>query len=195
MSAASTPSQEGEQHDRNSIELPQVQEDLVQALYKTGKPMVMVNCSGSDVAFPWEAEHLPAILQAWYPGESGGRAVGEILFGNVNPSGHLTVTFYRATTDLPDFTNYAMTNRTYRYYEGKPLYAFGHGLSYTKFDFQGGKLGVGKDRRQRHGQSVVHAGKLRQSGRRRGGAGVFPPREFGGSAAETRPVRFCPRAV
>jgi beta-glucosidase len=134
------PSQEGEQRDRDRIELPQVQEDLVQALYKTGKPVVMVNCSGSDVAFPWEAEHLPAILQAWYPGESGGQAVGEILFGNVNPSGHLTVTFYRATTDLPAFTNYAMADRTYRYYNGKPLYAFGHGLSYTKFDFQSGKL-------------------------------------------------------
>jgi len=134
------PSQEGEQRDRDRIELPQVQEDLVQALYKTGKPMVMVNCSGSDVAFPWEAEHLPAILQAWYPGESGGQAVGEILFGDVNPSGHLTVTFYRATTDLPAFTNYAMADRTYRYYNGKPLYAFGHGMSYTKFDFSGGNL-------------------------------------------------------
>jgi beta-glucosidase len=134
------PSQEGEQHDRDSIELPQVQEGLVQALYKTGKPMVMVNCSGSDVAFPWEAEHLPAILQAWYPGESGGRAVGEILFGDVNPSGRLPMTFYRATTDLPAFTNYSMADRTYRYFNGTPLYAFGHGLSYTEFDFSSGKL-------------------------------------------------------
>ena len=134
------PSQEGEQHDRDTIELPQVQEDLVQALYATGKPVIMVNCSGSDVALPWEAEHLPAILQAWYPGEEGGRAVGEVLFGDVNPSGHLPVTFYRATADLPAFTNYSMANRTYRYFNGKPLYAFGHGLSYTKFDFQDGKL-------------------------------------------------------
>jgi beta-glucosidase len=100
----------------------------------------MVNCSGSDVAFPWEVEHLPAILQAWYPGEEGGRAVGKILFGDVNPSGHLTVTFYRATTDLPAFTNYDMANRTYRYFTGQPLYAFGHGLSYTKFDFNGASL-------------------------------------------------------
>ena len=92
------------------------------------------------VAFPWEAEDLPAILQAFYPGEEGGRAVGEILFGDVNPSGHLTVTFYRATTDLPAFTNYAMTDRTYKYYNGQPLFAFGHGLSYTKFDFESGKL-------------------------------------------------------
>jgi len=135
-----SPSQEGEQHDRDSIELPGVQEGLVQALYATGKPVVMVNCSGSDVAFPWEAKNLPAILQAWYPGEEGGRAVGEVLFGNVNPSGHLTVTFYKATTELPAFTNYAMADRTYRYYSGKPLYAFGHGLSYTKFSFRSGKL-------------------------------------------------------
>ena len=134
------PSQEGEQHDRDSIELPQVQGGLIHALYATRKPVIMVNCSGSDVAFPWEAANLPAILQAWYPGEEGGRAVGEILFGDVNPSGHLTVTFYRATTDLPAFTNYAMADRTYRYYKGQPLYAFGHGLSYTRFDFKNGKL-------------------------------------------------------
>jgi len=112
----------------------------VQALYATGKPMVMVNCSGSAIALPWEDEHLPAILQAWYPGEEGGRAVGEVLFGDVNPSGHLPVTFYRATVDMPSFTDYSMSNRTYRYFSGKPLYAFGHGLSYTKFDFKSGKL-------------------------------------------------------
>lgn len=135
-----SPQLEGEGHDRTSIELPQVQEDLVHALYATGKPVIMVNCSGSDVAFPWEATNLPAILEAWYPGESGGQAVAEVLFGKVNPSGHLPMTFYRGTSDLPAFTNYAMADRTYRYFEGKPLYAFGHGLSYTKFDFKSGKL-------------------------------------------------------
>ena len=135
-----TPQLEGEGHDRTSIELPQVQEDLVHALFATGKPVVMVNGSGSAIALPWEAEHLPAILQAWYPGEEGGRAVGEVLFGDVNPSGHLPLTFYRATTDLPAFTDYSMTNRTYRYFSGTPLYAFGHGLSYTTFDFKSGKL-------------------------------------------------------
>jgi beta-glucosidase len=76
----------------------------------------------------------------WYPGEEGGRAVGEVLFGDVNPSGHLCLTFYRATTDLPAFTNYSMANRTYKYFSGTPLYAFGHGLSYTKFNFSSGKL-------------------------------------------------------
>ena len=136
-----TPAQEGEGFDRTAIELPEVQENLIRDLHATGKPMVMVNCSGSAMALTWEDEHLPAILQAWYPGQEGGRAVAEALFGDVNPSGHLTVTFYRATADLPAFTDYAMSNRTYRYFTGKPLYAFGHGLSYTKFDFQNGALG------------------------------------------------------
>ena len=135
-----TPAQEGEGFDRRAIELPEVQEDLVKALQATGKPMVMVNCSGSAVALTWEDEHLPAILQAWYPGEEGGRAVAEVLFGEVNPSGHLPITFYRSTADLPAFTDYSMSNRTYRYFSGNPLYAFGHGLSYTTFDFSGGKL-------------------------------------------------------
>jgi beta-glucosidase len=135
-----TPAQEGEGFDRDSIELPEVQETLVQALHATGKPVIMVNCSGSAMAIPWEAEHLPAIIQAWYPGEEGGRAVGEILFGDVNPSGHLPVTFYASTADLPDFKDYSMANRTYKYFNGKPLYAFGHGLSYTKFTFEDGKL-------------------------------------------------------
>jgi beta-glucosidase len=130
-----TPAQEGESFDRDSIELPPEQEDLVRALHATGKPVVMVNCSGSAMALTWEDEHLPALVQAWYPGQEGGRAVAEVLFGVVNPSGHLPVTFYRATTDLPDFTDYSMKNRTYRYFTGRPLYAFGHGLSYTKFDY------------------------------------------------------------
>jgi len=121
--------------DRTRIELPQVQEDFVRALCATGKPVIMINCSGSAVAIPWEAEHLPAILQAWYPGEEGGRAVGEVLFGDVNPSGRLPVTFYQSTEDLPAFTNYSMVNRTYRYFTGKPLYAFGHGLSYARFEY------------------------------------------------------------
>ena len=135
-----TPAQEGEGLDRDQIELPSVQQNLVKALYATGKPMVFVNCSGSAVAFPWEAEHLPAILQAWYPGQNGGQAVAEVLFGAFNPCGHLPMTFYRSTDDLPEFTDYSFANRTYRYFEGKALYAFGHGLSYTRFDYEDGKL-------------------------------------------------------
>jgi beta-glucosidase len=139
-----TPAQEGEGFDRDSIELPEVQEKLVQALHATGKPMVMVNCSGSAVALPWESENLAAILQAWYPGQEGGQAVAEVLFGEVNPSGHLPLTFYGATADLPAFTDYSMSNRTYRYFSGKPLFAFGHGLSYTQFEYKSGKLGSKK---------------------------------------------------
>jgi len=126
--------------DRTKIELPPVQTDLIKALVATGRPVILVNCSGSPMAMPWEAQHLPAILQAWYPGEQGGRAVGEILFGDVNPSGHLPLTFYASTADLPDFRDYSMSNRTYRYFNGKPEFAFGRGLSYTKFKFQDGRL-------------------------------------------------------
>ena len=139
-----TAGQEGEQFDRANIELPDIQEKLVEALQATGKPMVMVNCSGSAMALPWEAEHLPALVQAWYPGEQGGRAVAEVLFGDVNPSGHLPITFYKATSDLPAFADYSMANRTYRYFTGQPLYAFGHGLSYTTFDLAAGKLDANK---------------------------------------------------
>ena len=121
--------------DRTQIELPSVQDDLLKALQATGKPVIFVNCSGSAIAMPWEAAHLPAILQAWYPGEQGGRAVGQVLFGDVDPAGRLPVTFYASTADLPGFEDYSMSNRTYRYFNGKPLYAFGHGLSYTQFKY------------------------------------------------------------
>src|SRR5205085_10174232 len=99
-----------------------------------------INCSGSAIAMPWENQNLPAILQAWYPGEEGGTAVAQILFGDINPAARLPVTFYASTKDLPPFDDYSMTNRTYRYFTGKPLYAFGHGLSYTKFDYADAKL-------------------------------------------------------
>jgi len=121
--------------DRTQIELPTVQTDLLRALKATGKPVVFVNCSGSAVAMPWAAENLPALLQAWYPGEAGGRAVAEVLFGDVNPAGRLPVTFYRSTLDLPAFDNYSMSNRTYRYFDGRPQFAFGHGLGYTRFQY------------------------------------------------------------
>jgi len=126
--------------DRTRIELPSVQEDLLQALYATGKPVVLVNCSGSAMAMPWEAGHLAAILQAWYPGEEGGDAVAGVLFGAVNPAGRLPVTFYASTADLPAFDDYSMTNRTYRYFNGRPLFAFGFGLSYTQFKYENAAL-------------------------------------------------------
>ena len=127
--------------DRIQIELPSVQEDLVKALHETGKPVILVNCSGSAMAMPWEAEHLPALIQAWYPGEEGGTAVGEVLFGDVNPAGHLPITVYRSTADLPSFEDYSMSNRTYRYFGGQPLFAFGQGLSYSTFRYTDAKLG------------------------------------------------------
>jgi beta-glucosidase len=126
--------------DRTRIELPAGQTSLLKGLSVVNKPLVFVNCSGSAIAMPWEAENLPAILQVWYPGEQGGRAVGEVLFGDVNPAGRLPITFYRATTDLPAFDNYSMSNRTYRYFNGKPLFAFGRGLSYTRFAYMNAAL-------------------------------------------------------
>jgi beta-glucosidase len=126
--------------DRTQIELPAVQTALLRKLYDTGKPVIFVNCTGSATAMPWEVKHLPAIVQAWYPGEQGGRAVGKILFGEANPSGRLPITFYASTSDLPNFEDYSMKNRTYRYFKGKPLFAFGHGLSYTTFSYQNPSL-------------------------------------------------------
>jgi beta-glucosidase len=104
--------------DRTKIELPAVQTKFLQTLQSTGKPVVFVNCSGSAIAMPWEVQNLSAIVQAWYPGEQGGRAVAEILFGDVNPAGRLPVTFYHSTADLPAFEDYSMSNRTYRYFNG-----------------------------------------------------------------------------
>lgn len=122
--------------DRTKIELPAVQEQLLKELHATGKPVVLVLLSGGAIAVPWADAHLNAILQAWYPGQAGGTAVANILLGKSNPAGRLPVTFYRATTDLPPFESYDMENRTYRYFTGKPLYPFGHGLSYTKFTYK-----------------------------------------------------------
>ncbi|MCK5835432.1 MAG: glycoside hydrolase family 3 C-terminal domain-containing protein, partial [Lentisphaeria bacterium] len=121
--------------DRSAIELPGTQLALLKKLKTFGKPVILVNCSGSAMAMPWEAKNLNAVLQAWYPGQSGGTAVADILFGKYNPSGCLPVTFYNSTKELPPFEDYSMKNRTYRFFKQKPLFAFGHGLSYTKFKF------------------------------------------------------------
>jgi len=121
--------------DRRGIELPSPQQRLLEKLHATGKPLVYVNLSGSAVAMPGASGHANAILQAWYPGQAGGTAVADVLLGTYNPAGRLPVTFYRSTSDLPEFTNYDMANRTYRYFKGTPLYPFGHGLSYTQFDY------------------------------------------------------------
>ena len=119
--------------DRTSIELPAVQRAILKALHEAGKKVVLVNCSGSAVALTPEVETCDAILQAWYPGEQGGHAVADVLFGDYNPGGKLPVTFYKDDSQLPPFDEYRMTNRTYRYFKGEPLFRFGHGLSYTTF--------------------------------------------------------------
>ena len=121
--------------DRARIELPVVQQQLLEKLHAMGKPIVFVCMSGSAIAMPWADKHLNAIVQAWYPGEAGGTAVADVLVGRYNPAGRLPVTFYRATADLPPFTDYRMENRTYRYFRGTPLYPFGYGLSYTTFRY------------------------------------------------------------
>ena len=121
--------------DRTSIELPQAQRDILRALHEAGKKVVLVNCSGSAVALtPEQEETCDAIVQAWYPGEQGGHGVADVLFGDYNPSGKLSVTFYKNDAQLPPFDEYRMTNRTYRYFKGEALYPFGYGLSYTTFD-------------------------------------------------------------
>ena len=121
--------------DRTDIELPAVQRELIDALYRAGKKIILVNCSGSPIGLEPETKKCEAILQAWYPGQQGGTAVAEVLFGDYNPAGRLPVTFYRNVSQLPDFEDYNMTGRTYRYMQDTPLFSFGYGLSYTTFSY------------------------------------------------------------
>lgn len=123
------------QDDKKEIELPAVQRELAAQIMKLNKPTVMILNNGGAMAFPKEAETVPAILEAWYPGEQGGNAVADILFGDYNPSGRLPVTFYKSTSDLPDFNSYDMTGRTYRYFTGDALYPFGYGKSFSYFKY------------------------------------------------------------
>jgi beta-glucosidase len=122
--------------DRMSLDLPPSQEKLVKAIAGTGKPVILILINGSAVSIQWANEHIPAILEAWYPGQAGGTAVAEALFGLTNPGGRLPVTFYQSSSDLPAFENYSMEGRTYRYFSGQPLYPFGFGLSYTTFAYR-----------------------------------------------------------
>ncbi|HVV05281.1 MAG TPA: glycoside hydrolase family 3 C-terminal domain-containing protein [Puia sp.] len=121
--------------DRTSIQLPAVQTAMMKALKATGKPVVFVMMTGSAIAIPWESEHVPAIVNAWYGGQSAGTAIADVLFGDYNPAGRLPVTFYKSDSDLPAFEDYSMNNRTYRYFKGDALYPFGYGLSYTTFRY------------------------------------------------------------
>ncbi|GHT32515.1 beta-glucosidase [Bacteroidia bacterium] len=121
--------------DRTSLDLPAIQKDLLKELKATGKPVVFVLMTGSAIGLEWESQNLPAIVNAWYGGQAAGQAIADVLFGDYNPAGRLPVTFYRSVNDLPDFEDYSMTNRTYRYFTGTPIYPFGYGLSYTTFQY------------------------------------------------------------
>jgi beta-glucosidase len=126
--------------DRTSLDLPKEEEDLLEALKATGKPLVVVLMNGSALSVNWANEHADAILDAWYSGEEGGTAIAQSLAGVNNPAGRLPVTFYKSVDQLPAFEDYSMKNRTYRYFEGQPLYPFGYGLSYSKFEYSNLKL-------------------------------------------------------
>jgi beta-glucosidase len=121
--------------DRTTLGLPASQERLLERIVATGKPVTLVLINGSALAVNWAQEHVPAIVEAWYPGQAGGSALADVLFGDYNPAGRLPVTFYRSVADLPAFDDYSMKGRTYRFFEGPPLYPFGHGLSYTTFRY------------------------------------------------------------
>ena len=151
--------------DRTSIELPRVQRDILKALKAIGKKVVFVNCSGSAMALVPELESCDAILQAWYPGQAGGEAVADVLFGDFNPSGKLPVTFYKNTEQLPDYEDYSMKGRTYRYMTEKPLFPFGYGLSYTTFEITKGKL---SKKVVKAGEPVKFSAQVKNTGKRDG---------------------------
>ncbi len=139
--------------DRTDLGLPKPQELFLEKVVGLGKPVVLVLFNGSALAVDWASQHVHAIVEAWYPGQAGGQAVADVLFGDVNPGGRLPVTFYKSVDQIPDFTDYGMAGRTYRYFRGQPLFPFGYGLSYTRFRY--GKpevpptLGIGDSLRVR----------------------------------------------
>jgi len=145
-----TPSLEGEQldieiegfrgGDRTRLDLPDVQQELIKEIHALGKPIVLVLLNGSALAINWEKENIPAIVEAWYPGQAAGQAIADVLFGDYNPAGRLPVTFYKSVEDLPPFEEYQMSGQTYRYFKGEPLYSFGYGLSYTSFKYDNLKV-------------------------------------------------------
>jgi len=126
--------------DRVQLGLPQTQEELIEKITALGKPTVLVLLNGSAVAINWARDHVPAIVELWYPGEAGGEAIADALFGDYNPAGRLPVTFYKSAEQLPPFTDYSMKGKTYRYFTGEPLFPFGYGLSYTTFAYKNIKI-------------------------------------------------------
>lgn len=154
-----------EGRDWNSYALPGVQQKLLEALKATGKPLVVVLIGGNPIDLNWEHENANAVLQTWFPGQEGGTAVADVLFGKYNPSGRLPVTYYKSIEQLPSATSYAMKERTYRYFTGEALYPFGYGLSYTTFKYSG--LAIARSRIQTNGSVEVTA-KVTNTGRRAG---------------------------
>jgi beta-glucosidase len=146
--------------DRTTLDLPAPQDSLLRAVVRTGTPVVLVLLSGSAVAVNWAADSVPAILQAWYPGQAAGTAIADVLFGRVSPSGRLPVTFYRSASDLPPFADYRMEGRTYRYFRGAPLFPFGHGLSYARFRYHDLRLPA----RVRSDESVTASVEVENAG-------------------------------
>ncbi|MCU6501318.1 glycoside hydrolase family 3 C-terminal domain-containing protein [Rugamonas sp. A1-17] len=151
--------------DRTSLDLPAPQENLLERLGALNKPTVLVNMSGSAMALNWADRHVPAIIQAWYPGGEGGQAVAELIAGDFNPAGRLPVTFYRSAADLPPFKDYGMRGRTYKYFKGQALYPFGHGLSYTRFRYT---LGAGAPKAVCAGCAVDLTVEVKNDGQRAG---------------------------
>jgi len=145
--------------DRTDIELPASQQQLIKAIASLKKPTVLVLLNGSALAINWEAENMPAILEAWYPGQAGGTAIANTLWGDNNPAGRLPITFYRSIKDLPGFSDYNMEGRTYRYFRGKTLYEFGHGLSYNSFTYSNLKISQNKAN-----QSVIASADIYNNG-------------------------------
>jgi len=148
--------------DRTSILLPAAQTKLLQALKSTGRPVVFVMMTGSALAIPWENQNIPAIINAWYGGQSAGTAIADVLFGDYNPAGRLPVTFYKSDSDLPSFMEYDMTGRTYRYFRGETLYPFGYGLSYTTFNYSGCRApaSLAKNRKMTVSAMVKNTGEM-----------------------------------
>jgi beta-glucosidase len=190
--------------DRTDLDLPRVQQELLEALVATGKPLVVVLVSGSAVALNWAEQHAAAILAAWYPGEEGGTAIAETLAGANNPAGRLPVTFYASTDQLPPFKDYSMQNRTYRYFRGEPLYGFGYGMSYSSFTYNNIKLSSEK---LQAGQPLTVEADVRNTSQRAGDEVVqlyleYPPSAEGPlralkgfdrihlAAGETKHVKF-----
>ena len=171
--------------DKLDLKFPGLQSEVLRAAFKSGKPVILVSMTGSAMALNWEDSHIPAIIQAWYPGAAGGRAVAELLFGAYSPEGKLPVTFYRTTEELPEFTDYSMKNRTYRYMEKEALYPFGFGLSYTSFALRDVKLSSEKIAAD---SEIKVSAKIKNTGAVAGGETVQVYVKFSGAAGGTLSV-------